>query len=401
MNTSRLREIVDLLLELEQKFQIQAILNEANTALQNIISQPQNPDFQKQFSNCIEQLRGSAANAREQLQPTRISLIDEIGGNKFFVIDLAGLIDDWAQKNGMTPAVTQQKLQELLNERQNYIDQITRLRDSLNAVGIKAINLGGGDAEIGILLPRELFNNELGSLIKELGEIKFILRAFSELATGTAEQIEVRQISTSDPQFFFHMSPATIALIGAAVTWVLNTWKQVEEIREARARTRKANVYTEQELQDFFDNKIKSTIAAAVESETNNLVARIVDKNERVHEQRQQLKASLELLLERIERGMTVEIRYLPPPPITDAAGVASAETAAFDEFSRIAPQLIFPKTEGTPVLQLSYAEQKLEPETQGDIFDRSTMRENDSLQNDSLQGEGPPAATSSHSSHG
>jgi hypothetical protein len=175
MNASRLREIVDMLLDLETNLEIQTRLNEANGLLQNIISRPQQPNFQTQFSNTVEQLRDAAAHIREKLQPTQISLIEEIGGEKFFVVDLAALIDEWVQKNAVTPAaVTQQKLQQLLGDRQNYIEQITRLRDSLRAVGIEATTLVQGDAEIGILLPRELFKNELESFIKELGEVRFI-----------------------------------------------------------------------------------------------------------------------------------------------------------------------------------------------------------------------------------
>jgi hypothetical protein len=60
-------------------------------------------------------------------------------------------------------------------------------------------------------------------------------------------------------------------------------------------------------------------------------------------------------ILERIERGMTVEIRFLPPPTRTDADGAPPAETAAFESLSTIAPQLVFPKE--NPVLQLSHAE--------------------------------------------
>jgi hypothetical protein len=317
-------------------------LNEANGLLQNIISQPQQANCQTEFSNTVEQLRAAAAHIREKLQPTQISLIEEIGGEKFFVVDLAALIDDWVQKNGVTPAVTQQKIQQLLEERQNYIDQITRLRDALNAVGIKATTLVEGDAEIGILLPRELFNNELGSLIKELAEIKFILRAFSEVATGSAESIEVGQISTSDPQFFFHVSPATIALFGGVVTWALHTWNQVEGIRKVRAETRKLNAYSEKEIEEMYDKKIISIIEAAVTEKTEDLVKQIVHKSERAFEQCHQLKVSLESILERIERGMTVEIRFLPPPTRTDANGAPPAETAAFESLSTIAPQLVF-----------------------------------------------------------
>lgn len=359
MNASRLREIVDLLLELETRFQIQTRLNEANGAIQNMISQPQNPDFQTQFSSTLDQLRVGASQIGEELQPTQISRIVEIGGEKFFVDDLAALIDDWTQKNRVTPAVIQQNLQRFLAERQNYIELIARLRDSLNSVGIKAITLGEGDAEVGILLPRDLFNNELESLIKELGEIRFIFRAFSELATGSAERIEVRQISTSDPQFFFHLNPMTIALLGGAVTWVLNTWKQVEDIRKVRAEARKRGAFSEREVEDIFDKKIRSTIESAVEAKTEDLVAQIVDKSERAREQRQHLKISLESLLARIERGMTVEIRCLAPPKEIGADETTGTKPEAFDSINKIIPELVFPKSTENPVLPLPHAEEK------------------------------------------
>lgn len=194
MNSSRLREIVDLLLDLETRLEIQTKLNEANGLLQNIISQPQQPDFQTQFSTTVEQLRGAAAHIREKLQPTQISLIEEIGGEKFFVVDLAALIDEWVQ---------------------------------------------------------------------------------------------------------------------------------------------------------------------AVERKADDLVAQIVDKSERAREQRQHLKMSLESILARTERGMTVEIRFLPPATTTGADGTTTVEAAAFDSLNKITPQLVFRKTAENPILPLPHAEQK------------------------------------------
>jgi hypothetical protein len=208
-------------------------------------------------------------------------------------------------------------------------------------------------------LPRELFKNELESLIKELGEIRFILRALSELATGSAEPIEVGQISTSDPQFFLHINVATIVLIGGAVTWALNTWKQVEDIRKVRAETRKLPAFSEKEVEEIFDKKIKSSIDEAIESKTDDLLSQIVDKSERTREQRQHLKVALESLLARIERGMTVEIRFLPPAATTEAVGNETPEAAAFASLKHITPQLVFPEAAENPVLQLSHAEQK------------------------------------------
>jgi len=359
MNASRLREIVDLLLRLEDEYQIQTRLNEVNSILSNIIGNPQEPTFQIQFSSTVEQLRSAAAMIREKLQPTQISLIEEIGGGSFFVVDLSALIDEWVQKNAVTPAVTQHKIHELLVQRQNYIQQITQLRDALKAVGIEATTLNQGEAEIGILLPRALFRNEFEPLIKELGEIKFILRAFSELAMGSAEPIEVRQISTSDPQFFFQMNPITIALIGGVVTWALDTWKRVEEVRKVRSETRKLSVFSEKEVTDIFDKKIKSTIDEAIEKQTDVLVEQIVDKTGRTHEQREHLKSALESILARIERGMTVEIRFLPSVTATETDEKQTAESAAFTRLENITQQLVFPKADENPILKLSDAEQK------------------------------------------
>ncbi len=231
MNTSRLRELVDLLLSLEGELTTQSRLTDVHSALQNMVNQPQNPQFQNDFAAAKEALAIGAVQTRKLLQPAQIALIEEIGGKRFFVDDISAFIDDLVSKNAVTPAVIQQRVQEFLTERQAYVHLITQLRDSLEGLGIKAIALKPGEAEIGFILPRRLFNNEFDNLIDELKELDFILRAFSELAVGTAEIITVSQISTSDPLFSLGMNPKTIAAIAAAITWALNTWKQVEEIR--------------------------------------------------------------------------------------------------------------------------------------------------------------------------
>jgi len=68
---------------------------------------------------------------------------------------------------------------------------------------------------------------------------------------------------------------------------------------------------------------------------------------------------SLESMLARIERGMTVEIRFLPPVTKTGADGTTTAEPAAFDSLDKIIPQLVFPETAENPVLPLPHADQK------------------------------------------
>ena len=133
MNSARLREIVDFLLALESEFGTQNKLNEANNQLANIIQQPQQVSFQNQFSGSIRQLHEIAARLQQRLQPAQIALIEEIGGKQYFVDDLASLIDEWVRENAVTPAVAQNRISELVSQRQSYLERITQLRESVES----------------------------------------------------------------------------------------------------------------------------------------------------------------------------------------------------------------------------------------------------------------------------
>ena len=208
-----------------------------------------------------------------------------------------------------------------------------------------------GTAEIGFLIPRNLFQNELGPLLKELGVINRILRAFSEAATGASQPIVVRDISTTDPLFFFGLDPVTIATLGGVVAWALSQWKKVEEIRKLRSETQKNNLFVEDEIKAFFDSKIESMIKKAVEDKVQEIVSNL-SGTPRLNEQRNDLRWALESLLARIERGMTVEVRVLPPK---ESDGGPQAK--AFADIKQAIPQLVFPTPETTPVLRLPPAE--------------------------------------------
>lgn len=357
MNASRLLEIVTHLLDEEAKERIQKRLNGVKAAVDQLVTTPSEPTHQKAVSDSLETLRSSLDRTRSSFQAAQIKLLDEIGASRFFIDDLAGEIAGWIAEGPATPAVAQEKLAALVGERTAYVTQITQLRDSLVAVGIEVAELEPGEAEIGFMLPRDLFDNHLDKLIGELRVVRRILRAFSEVATGSAESIEVRQISTSDPLFFFGLDPATITLVGVVITWALNTWKQVEEIRKVRAETASIPALKDEPIQQLFEGTINKTIAAAVEAKVEEVVSTIEGKEARKNEQRTDIKWALESILARVERGMTVEIRMLPPPQQPDENGENPPLPSQFQELNEISRQMVFPKMKGDPILQLTAAD--------------------------------------------
>lgn len=358
MNASRLLEMVQLLVDTENKYKIQDALNNVKSALDTLVSQPADATSQSNFATAIEKLRSLINSVRATFQPAQIKLLEEIDAVDYFARDPASEIISWVSENVATPAAAQNKLQSLIRDREDYLTQIRQLAENLLNVGVEVNTLEPGQAEIGFLLPGELFDNELEPLLKELEVVKRIIRAFSEASTGGVEPIVVRQISTSDPTFFFGFSPETIAMIGGAVTWALVTFEQIERIRKLRAETEKIESFKDDPIEKLFDDKIRREVENAVSAKTAEIVEGIQGDEGRKNEQETHIKWALESIISRVERGMVVEIRLLPPPAPEAAEGEEQPPPSpVFDDLGRIAGQLVFPKTEGTPVLQIPPSE--------------------------------------------
>lgn len=360
MNASRLLEVVQLLIDVEKRKKIQDALTNLNSALNNLVSNPSQATHQNEFAQGIEKLSTLMHEVRETFQPAQVKLLKEIGAAEYFVDDLAREISAWLSENVATPAAAQQKLTELINERETYLTRIRQLRENLLGIGIEVDGLQPGQAEIGFLLPRDLFDNEFEHLLKELDVLKKIIRAFSEAANGSIEPIEVRQISTTDPLFFFGLNPTTIAMIGGAITWALHSWKSVEEIRKIRAETENIAVFKDSDLEKLFEDTIKKQVKQAVDEHTTEIMKGVEDRKGRKNEQEVYIKWALNSIISRVERGMTVEIRMLPPPKPKVAEGEEPQPApAVYDDLGRIATQLVFPKMEGEPLLELPPSDPK------------------------------------------
>lgn len=354
MNVSRLKEILDILATKEDEFGVGNSLQRLNDRLAELATNPQNTDYQRQFAENLSVAANASAALRSAIDVHHAALIKEIGADKFFLHDFVSDINQSMRDNPLSPTVIQSRLSEFKAYREQYVQHVKQMRDNLTAFGVNSSSLEPGQAEIGITLPRNLFDNKFDQLIKELKAIEHIVRGFSEVVTGGAEEIEVRQISTSDPLFCFGLSPETILAIAGAVTWALHTWKRLEEIRKLRAETLK--LFTEQEAGEMFEKKIKKSIDEAIEQKISELFKRDSTPG-REKELQNHLHWALESLLAYIERGVIIEVRFLPPPIVEDEAAITQEEKKSrnvYMSLKEVAKLLTFPKVEGEPILKLS-----------------------------------------------
>lgn len=354
MNASRLREVLELLIFCENQFGIQKKFSDFHKALAALAGNTQEQSLQQNFNTTFQDLSKSVCTMAATFQPSQVDLFEEIGADKYFVHNFPNDITQYIQENPITPTVSLQHVQILLTERAKFIETINQLVTNLDALGVVASELQEGSAEIGFLIPHELFDNEFDSLLKRLGTINNIIRFFSVIATGSAEIVEVRSISTSDPLFFFGVDASTVALLGGAVTWALHTWKQVEEIRSLRADAKKLDIFTEGDMK-VFDTKIQDIVKQAVEDHVDQVLHIPEGRaSTRRQEEKNNITWALETLLSFVERGMKVEIRYIPPKTAGETEdGDGTASSPIFSKLGDIAPKLDFPRVVGTPVLEI------------------------------------------------
>jgi hypothetical protein len=255
----------------------------------------------------------------------------------------------------MTPAVAQQETQKLLEERTAFLENLNALKQALQKLGFEEDGLEPGEAEIGFQIPRDMFDNELEGFSRELHELRLIIRAFSEAAGNAGERIELRQISTTDPLVFVVLGACTIRYIGKGLSWCLDQWKKIEEIRQARATTASLkNVPNAKSLVEQFDTIIKNTMETNIRKEAQRLASQAKVSEARQNELANHLDKALEGLLARVERGMTVEIRFLPPVVAAEGDDGAAEPPADYQELRILQQQLVFPAPAKEPLLRIA-----------------------------------------------
>jgi len=95
---------------------------------------------------------------------------------------------------------------------------------------------------------------------------------------------------------------------------------------------------------------LEETIQKAIAAHADEILAKAkLQDGARENELRNGLSWALQSIMEKIEAGMTVEIRVIPP-----AKGATVAEADVFRDVAAIAKQLEFPKLTGEPVMVLT-----------------------------------------------
>jgi hypothetical protein len=343
MTAQKLLGILKLIEAYDSKFGLQKNLETIKDALSNLASSPGQPQHQNTLATALAAFVAGCESLRTSRTPSQAAAIGEIGGAEFFDPAMAEKVTTSVEKNAMTPTVARDFVQDFATRRSTFLSTVRGARESLEKLGIKESALVAGSADVAFLIPRDIFNNDLGAFAKELNFISRLIQDFTEAQTGRAQPVELEQLSSSIPTVTLLANAGVISLVGMVVNKFLEAWEKIERIRKIRAELSEMGM--KHATYDELTDQITTTISEVVEQSTEIVIGKYQGAPERKNELSNAIRQDTQRLFGQIERGLTVEFRAEPK------ASADPEDQKALEEIVNIAKQLKFPAVASEPLL--------------------------------------------------
>ncbi len=361
MNTGRLLEFLGVLLNLESAQKVQDALVATHQVLEQVAVNPQDVAQQSTAAARLTALKESLEFLHNEITPSQVKFLGELDADWAFSPELATQISDSMATNAMTPVVARDLVGHLVQKREKLLNDFRGTRKHMMALGITENQLAPGEAQLGFLVPRGLFENTLGGLAKELKEINRFVETVAEALGVEDHEVVLEELSTTDPLVIVDAAVPVVLAIGAAIEYFLARWKKVEEIRNLREQTRGLKMANDAAVKSF-DEHLTAEINKALDARVDEILPQ--KKVGRDNELATSLRMGFEYLMSRIERGMQVEIRFLPPLSSAQAPegekpaaddGADSAGSQQFESLAKVQQSLSFGEiTKSEPILKLA-----------------------------------------------
>jgi hypothetical protein len=342
MTSQQLYEILKKIDSLDQSLGIQKSLESVRDSLVNLVSAPAQPQHQGTLATALSSLTDAATKLETAISPSEAAALKEMDGGEFFDPGIAAKVTNSVQTNAMTPAVARDFVNDLATRRSTYLATVRSTLQGLEKLKITSARPKPGAANVAFLIPREIFDNELGQFAKELRFINLLVGHFAEAQTAETEVVILEQLSSSMPTVVVMGNLLALSLLGTVINKFLDVWERILRIRKIRAELDDVGVRTS--ALEELDERITSAIEEVVEESTELVIGNYPGEAVRKSELANAIRGDTKRLFAQIERGLTVEFRAEPE------AGDAK-DQESLQRIADVSKTLKFPMVENEPLL--------------------------------------------------
>lgn len=364
MNVERLHAIVlALRADLRAAQTVDALRNLAS-ALTNLAQQQPSEVYQQALAEARQAFRTALAQSEVDKWPAAWQeTLRELGLKVHLGEELGDSVEYVLSDNERTPQVAATEVTELADELKADSDLLDQLASGFERLQIGAEELGAGEAEVMVTIPRGAVHNNLPDLGREFRHINTILGPFVEIVTGSREALQVRAIASSDFGVYLQTLPSVATFIALSVERMINGYKSILEIRLLRQGMLDQNV--PDEVLGSIDEHVESRMKEVVRIYVDEIVAeRLAEgRDGREHELEMELRNSLNAIANRIDAGYNFDVRVGEPEPTDDDEDQPDdADVAAVELIRATSPSLKFINMSGARILFLPEGPTKAPP---------------------------------------
>ena len=359
MNTERLHALLQSLSKEFTERKTAEKISDLSTAVANLVTL-KTAEAELAFDAARKAVKSALTNSiSDEFSPTWKQVLEEIGGGKMCGLTFWNHIEEAIHYALLTPTVCTEEILKIAKSFQDFALSVENGIAAFQEFGIGAEELEAGECEIGILIPREAVDGKLHDFGKELQTLTHFFDAISEVSTGKKDPLHIRSISSSEFLIFLVGGLMFCKCLSETLGSLVELYKKVLDLKQSR------NDYLKKGVPETIVKQVEDHANAQMKENIHDLAIKVVTgyyqgETGRKNELIVSVEKSLGGFADRIDRGYNIEIRvepitYLPDENESEKAKQKRVEfQKAVETIKRMAPNMQYLKTEGTPILRLS-----------------------------------------------
>jgi hypothetical protein len=318
MDASKLQNILlDLTSDEEE------IITETLNALVNNISANQSVEISTNLTKLKDTFLQNNSNEYNQ---SNSAIVESIGASSYFGISGFQKIDEILKKNSFNVQKTVADLQKYITERTAFVTLINATSENLKKLNVNPHFHNDNTFEVGILMPKDVTDNKIINVTKELNQWDKVFKTIKELTGSPIDDTEINFVNNGSLQFFIDNGPQIAACLAVTIERITKLYKSIIEIRSAKEKLKELGVSTGD--QKNIEKQEKEIFNKGIDSITADIIKEFAIKqieSGRINELKIAMKGHVTYIAKCIDKGMTIEIN---PPEISEPAESKETDTA-------------------------------------------------------------------------
>jgi hypothetical protein len=319
------------------KISLPSKLRELASSLDGFASNPsenQAQVFKKDFSNFMAVIGRYSDDDLDK--PYAQQIIGELGVAGYMPKKLPNRLQKIVVNGGFDHAGIANGLRTFADSAEKKIERILQVDAAFSELDVEFERVVDEEAEIGILLPREIVGNTLATLTAEFSSLNKLFRAVNEITLAGSYDPVVRTISSSWWQIFVELGPAQITAWLLIIEKIVGLFKSNLDIKNLQKQLAEAH-----NMPDEITDAIEKVIDARLKVSLDELASEIrrdhakLDDQQRLNELEIMLRHGLVHLAKRISQGAEVEIN-VSVPKLEDETTLIEGQEVAEDMKEKI-----------------------------------------------------------------